>query len=119
MEKGEFEKLVTEALEGLPRQFQEKLDNVVVLVEDWPTFRQLRKLGLPPGMTLFGLYEGVPKTRRGAGYLMVPPDRITIFQKPIEFFSQSPEAIKNRVRQTVVHEIGHHFGLSEEELERK
>lgn len=119
MERQVFEKLVEEALEGLPREFQEKLDNVVVTVEDWPTWGQIRKLGLPPGITLFGLYEGVPKTRRGAGYLMVPPDKITIFQKPIEFFYQNPVAIKNRVRQTVLHEIGHHFGLNEEELRRK
>lgn len=119
MDRQEFEQLVEQVLEDLPREFQERLENVVVVVENWPNMIQIAKVRLKPGMTLFGLYEGVPKTRRGAGYTFVPPDKITIFQKPIEFFHRDPESIRQRVRSTVLHEIGHHFGMSEERLRKK
>lgn len=115
----EFEQLVSDALDELPSKFQKKLDNVMVVVEDWPTFGQLRKVGLPQGMTLFGLYEGIPRTKRGQGYTFVLPDRITIFQKPIEWFRRTPDAIREQVKKTVLHEIGHYFGMSEEELRTK
>lgn len=117
MERQEFEQLVSAALDDLPKEFQAKLDNVVVTVEDWPTLVQLTKLRIPHGITLFGLYEGIPKSQR-INYHLVLPDRITIFQKPIEWFRRDPQAIKEQVRQTVLHEIGHHFGLSEEKLRK-
>ena len=119
MELTEFENLVFEVLEGLPRQFQEKLDNVTVVVEDWPVEEQLKSVKLSPGTTLFGLYQGVPKTRRGSSYTLVPPDKITIFQGPLEYFFRMPEAIKEQVRKTVMHEIGHHFGLSDADISAK
>lgn len=116
MQRIDFEKLVAAVLEDLPKQFQEKLDNVVVTVEDFPTYYQALKLKLRRGMILFGLYEGVPQTKRGAGYMLIPPDKITIFQKPIEYFYRTDEAIKTKVKETVLHEIGHHFGLTDREI---
>lgn len=119
MQRSDFEKLVAHALDELPENFRKKLDKIVVVVEDWPTFGQLRKLGKPPGVTLFGLYEGIPRTKRDMGYTFVLPDRITIFQKPIEWFRRTPEAIQEQVKNTVLHEIGHYFGMSDEELKNK
>lgn len=118
MDREQFESLVAHAIENLPKEFQEKLDNVVIIVEDWPTWEQLRKLKIPRGGTLFGFYEGIPKTQR-LNYSLAPPDRITIFQKPIEWFRRNPQDIQEQVRKTVLHEIGHHFGLSEVELRKK
>lgn len=118
MDRKNFEKLVAEALEDLPAKFAKKLENVAVVVEDEPTKEQLVQFHIPDGASLFGLYEGVQRTKRGAGYTNVPPDKITIFQKPIEYFCHSEEEIKARVRSTVLHEIGHHFGMSEEDLKK-
>ena len=110
-----FEKLVTEALDSLPAQFAAKMENVGVTVEDAPTYYQMRKLGLSPRSLLFGLYQGVPQTKRG-NYSAVLPDKITIFKNSILRVSRNEEEIKAQVRATVIHEIGHHFGLSDKEL---
>ena len=111
MHQTEFEKLVAEALENLPKFFKEKLENVDVVVQDWPNPRYSR------GRLLLGLYQGVPKTKRGAGYTMVLPDKITVFQGPIELISRdNPESIKKLVVDTVQHEIAHHFGISDTRL---
>lgn len=107
----EFQKLVSNALESLPTFFKEKLDNVDLVVEDWPSE------DLSKGRLLLGLYQGVPKTHRGAGYSFVLPDKITIFKGPIEIFSrEKPDSIKEIVTDTVQHEIAHHFGISDERL---
>lgn len=119
MDRSRFEELVHEALEDLPKLYAEKLENVAVVVEEMPTHEQRVKLRLPPWALLFGLYEGIPKPKRGSGYTMVLPDKITIFQKSIEAVSRTEEEVRAQVRATVLHEIGHHFGLSEEELRRK
>nr|ABZ09355.1 putative domain of unknown function (DUF1025) [uncultured marine microorganism HF4000_APKG7H23] len=116
MRQREFEELVRWALEELPEEFLSHIDNVDVLVLDWPTQRQIRANGLGPGDTLFGLYEGVPLTER-SGYNLVPPDTITIFQRPIEAACRTPEEIVTQVHHTVVHEFAHHFGISDEQLE--
>lgn len=113
MERKEFEKLVAAGIDDIPPLFLAKLNNVVITVEDWPSADQARKARLRPGHTLFGLYEGVPQTKRGSGYTLVLPDKITIFQQPIERSTQDPEQIKAIVKNTVWHEIGHHFGLDE------
>jgi predicted Zn-dependent protease with MMP-like domain len=103
----EFEQLVIEALEGLPAFFKEKLDNVDVVIEDWPP-------SIKRGEVLLGLYQGVPKTARNASYTLMLPDKITIFQGPIEWVSRGDvERIKLQVTDTVEHEIAHHFGISE------
>jgi len=111
-----FEKLVEEALDSLPKEFAEKLKNVAVVIEDFPTHQKLQQLGLPPWGLLFGLYEGVPQTKRGI-YYSSPPDKITIFKNSIEKVAQTKEQIKAQVKSTVIHEIGHHFGLSDKELQ--
>jgi predicted Zn-dependent protease with MMP-like domain len=115
MEEERFEKLVEEALDSLPEEFARRLNNVAVVIEDSPTPQQLRSLRLPPWALLFGLYQGTPQTQRGAYYSSLP-DKITIFKKSIEKVARSEEEIKAQVRATVIHEIGHHFGLSDKEL---
>ena len=111
MDTEKFEKLVAEALDSLPVFFKEKLENVDVVVEEWPSQEMAR------GRLLLGLYQGVPKTRRGGGYSFVLPDKITIFKGPIELVSRgNNEAIKNLVIDTVQHEIAHHFGISDARL---
>jgi len=115
MDDKRFRKLVSEALDGLPKEFAEKLNNVSVVVEDFPTPMQLKSLRLPPWALLFGLYQGVPQTKRGVYYSHIP-DKITIFKNSIEKIATTEEEIKAQVRQTVIHEIGHHFGLSDSEM---
>lgn len=110
-----FKKLVGDALDSLPLEYASKLSNVEVVVEDLPTPAQRMKLRLPPWALLFGLYEGVPQTKRG-NYTMVLPDKITIFKNSILAVSRNDEELKAQVRATVIHEIGHHFGLSDSEL---
>lgn len=113
-----FEQLVGEALDSLPEEFAKRMENVSVTISDYPSPYQLRKMKLPPWALLFGLYEGVPLTRRGGNYTAVMPDRITIFKNAILRVSGTPEEIKAQVRSTVIHEIGHHFGLSDRELRK-
>jgi len=117
MDITEFERIVNEALETLPKEFAEKLENVGIVVEVAPSYYQLRKMKIPPNGLLFGLYEGVPRTKRGH-YSGVLPDKITIFMNSILYVSHSLEDVKEKVRDVVIHEIGHHFGLSDEELYR-
>jgi predicted Zn-dependent protease with MMP-like domain len=115
----EFEDLVADALDSLPEEFLERLENVEVTVREWPTPDDLEEAGLrtrdPRG--LLGLYHGVPQIRRSSFYMQLP-DVITIFRGPIEAAAGSdPEKIKHQVRKTVLHEIGHHYGLDEDRLE--
>lgn len=116
MERLAFEALVAEALDSLPIDIRRLLDNVEVTVASAPSPAMLARLGLGPGRSLFGLYEGIPKTKRTGQYNLVLPDKITIFQKPIERACRTPAAIRTQVRATVIHELGHHFGLSDERL---
>jgi predicted Zn-dependent protease with MMP-like domain len=118
MDRERFEELVERALEELPEQFRERLSNIDVEVEEHPTADDLRVARARRGQTLLGLYRGVPVTRRGLGYNMVPPDRIIIFQRPIEFTCRSDEEIVERVGHVVRHEIAHHFGIDDEALRR-
>ena len=111
-----FERLVSEALDSLPPEFQAKLSNVAVVIEDLASGEVLKAQNLKNPFALLGLYVGIPQSKRGFGYSFVLPDRIYIFRKAIEAQASSPEEIRNLVRKVVLHEIGHHFGLSEEEL---
>jgi len=113
----EFEQLVAEALDGLPRQFHRSMRNMAVIVEAAPSRALLEAMGLWPDHTLLGLYHGVPLPERGYSYGNVLPDRITIFQQPIEALCRTPEEIKDVVRETVIHEVGHYFGLDDTRLE--
>jgi len=118
MNREEFESLVAKAIADLPAEFQHKLDNVDIVVEDWPTRRQLRQSRLSHHTQLLGLYEGVPQTKRSRGYELVLPDKITIFQKPIEAQCRSTSEIEAKVQEVVRHEIAHHFGIDERTLRK-
>ncbi len=114
-EQGDFYELVERALEGLPPELADLLDNVAIVVEDWPEYSTPLVSGESDNV-LYGLYEGVPLTERGAGYQGFLPDKITIFRGPLE--RDFPrEELEEQVRITVVHEIAHHFGFDEERLE--
>jgi predicted Zn-dependent protease with MMP-like domain len=114
--RDQFEMLVAEAVDSLPEEIASWLDNVVVVVGERPTPAQLADAGLGPGDLLFGLYVGVPKTRRGFTYGETVPDKIVIFRQPIERVCRTPTQIRECVRKTVLHEIGHHFGMDEDQL---
>jgi predicted Zn-dependent protease with MMP-like domain len=107
----QFEQLVKEGIDSIDEKFLQKLKNVEIVIEDDPTPFQLQKLHIRGGF-LFGLYEGIPQTKR-EGYGQVLPDKITIFKNPIERFYSNPEDIKKAVANTVWHEIAHHFGSDE------
>ena len=117
MKRETFEELVTKAVESLPEEFAERLDNVAITVQDYPTRQQLSRSNVERGMTLLGLYQGVPITERGHNYGMVLPDKITIFQKPIEASCRTEEETVAMIRSVVLHEIAHHFGISDERLD--
>ena len=116
MEHNKFEELVVAIISGLPAEFQELMDNVDIIVEDWPTRTQLREVGLRNKDDLLGLYEGTPRTNRGQNYNLVLPDKITIFQKPLESQCKSPKELRQEIANTVKHEIAHHFGIGDERL---
>ena len=118
MDKHEFEKLVEEAVLDLPQKIRDKMDNVAVVVEDFSNPEQLKKGGTRRGMLLLGLYEGVPQTKRGLGYTLVLPDKITIFQKSIEQIARTDDEIKKAIRETVWHECAHHFGFDEDAVRK-
>lgn len=115
MDIEKFEQLVNEGIKDIPQKFLDKLDNVGIVIENNPTSEQLKKLKVRKNYFLFGLYEGIPKTKRW-GYADVLPDKITIFKNPIEQSAQTEEEIKKLIKETVWHEIAHHFGMDEEEV---
>jgi len=115
LSRSEFEDLVRAALEGLPDRFLDRMNNVDVVVETQPTQAQLVRNRVGPGSLLLGLYEGVPLTAR-EHYGLVLPDKITIFQRPLESICSTPEELVRQVRDTVVHEVAHHFGIGDEKL---
>lgn len=114
----EFEDLVVAALDSLPADLLELMENVDVTIELWPSRGQLDRVGIERG-TLLGLYEGIPLTERhSSSYNLVMPDKITIFQRPIERICSTHAEVVDQVRTTVVHEVAHHFGLGEEILRK-
>jgi len=117
MDREKFEELVRQGIDAIPKKFLEKLDNVDIVIEDEPTEAQIKKLKLGISSKLFGLYEGIPQTKRGY-YSGVLPDKITIFQKPIEEKALNDEHVKEMVKNTVWHEIAHHFGMDEERVRK-
>jgi predicted Zn-dependent protease with MMP-like domain len=102
-----FERLVEDAVESLPPDLRRRLSNVEIVVEDEP----------PPGERLLGLYQGVPLTRRGSAYSGALPDKISIYRRPLErLYGHDPELLRTQVRRVVLHELAHHFGISDERL---
>ena len=117
LNREQFEALVTKALSDLPPEFQSRLENIDIVVEDWPTPSQLAEAGLSHPAQLLGLYEGIPWGQRSRGYSMVPPDKITIFRKPIEAKCYLEDEIATEIQRVVRHEIAHHFGIDDQRLE--
>ncbi len=118
MDRERFKWLVARAIAALPDEFISKLENIDVVVEDYPSQGQLTRMGLKRGQTLLGLYEGVPLTKRSTHYGLVPPDKITIFQKPIEAKCRYNAKITAEIQRVVKHEIAHHFGIGDVRLEQ-
>ena len=116
MYRRRFERLVHKALRHIPPDLRAMMDNIAIIVESEPTPEHLAAVNLPPGETLLGLYQGVPLTERGSGYTFALPDKITIFQRPIEAMCRSDQEIVWQIRRTVIHEVAHHFGISDERL---
>ena len=118
MDREKFSAMISAALDEIPEEFQSYLANVEVVVEDEPSAELLRDLALDPRRdTLFGLYEGIPVTERGdhAGGML--PDRIVLFYRPLIHECRTPRALRREIRDTVIHEIAHHFGLDDAAIE--
>ncbi|MGQ9603115.1 MAG: metallopeptidase family protein [bacterium] len=112
----EFDQILLEAVESLPEEFKNKLDNVEIVVEESPSPEVLKKF--PKNRLLLGLYQGIPHKRRTSHYGLVLPDKICIYKRNIEMVSASKDEIRERIRRTLLHEIGHHFSLTDKDLRR-
>ena len=112
----EFEKLMSEALDALPEKYVAGLNNVLITYEEEPSSQQREELKLHCHETLFGLYQGVPRTQRGSGYNMVLPDKITLFKLPILRASRTMTDLKKQIHNTLWHEIAHHYGLDHDRI---
>ena len=117
MTRDRFERLVEEALREIPKRFRAAMHNVAVVVEDEPSADVLEELEIEPPDTLLGLYQGTPLTERGWGHGNNLPDRISIYQRPIEDACADEDEIRDCIAETVIHEFGHYFGMSEEDIE--
>jgi predicted Zn-dependent protease with MMP-like domain len=117
MTRDAFLRLVDDALASIPSRFRDALINIAIVVEDEPTAGQLASAGVEPPDTLLGLYEGIPLTERHWAHGNALPDKITLFQGPIEDASEDDDDTVVAIGETLIHEIGHYFGLSEEEIE--
>ena len=117
MRREAFARLVEDALNEIPRRFRAAMKNVAVVVEDEPSPDLLEEMEIGPDDTLFGLYHGTPLTERGWGHGNALPDRISIYQIPIEEACADDEEVRDCIAETVIHEFGHYFGMSEEEIE--
>jgi len=116
LSRARFERLVEEALASIPEPLRQRMDNVEIVIETWPTEDHLEAAELEPDDWLFGLYEGTPLIERGITADPLLPDKITIFQGPLQEVCSSEDEIRQEVRTTVVHEIAHHFGIDEGRL---
>lgn len=114
----QFQEIVHQTVETLPEEFKKYLDNVDIQVETWPTPQDLQAIRAHPGTILFGLYRGIPQTKRGLNYTGALPDSIVIFAGPIISMSKNLPEAKEQIRKTVLHEIGHYFGMTEEDIRK-
>ena len=117
MTREQFERLVIEAMTLIPKRFRRHIKNVALVVEDEPSPELLEEMEIDPPDSLYGLYQGTPLTERGAAFGNALPDRITLFQKPIEEDCEDEDDVRAVIGETLIHEVGHYFGLSEEEIE--
>jgi predicted Zn-dependent protease with MMP-like domain len=116
MNRREFERIVAQVLDDLPQMLLDRLDNVEIVVESYPDAETLEQAGVHDPMELLGYYHGIPLTERGLGYTLVLPDKISIYQVPIERTCRTPEAVRVQVRKTIMHELAHHFGIDDDRL---
>ncbi|HTE57998.1 MAG TPA: metallopeptidase family protein [Verrucomicrobiae bacterium] len=112
----EFEKLIGEAMDTLPEKYVKGLNNVLVTYEDEPSPEQRAQLKLHCNQTLFGLYQGIPRTQRNSAYNLVVPDKITVFKHPILYSVSTLDELKEQIRHTLWHEIAHHYGLDHDRI---
>ena len=117
MTRAEFERLVAEALTLIPKRFRREMKNLALVVEEEPSAPLLAEMEIEPPDSLYGLYQGTPLPERGAGFGNALPDRITLFKRPIEEDCEDEDEIRAVIGETLIHEVGHYFGLSEEEIE--
>jgi predicted Zn-dependent protease with MMP-like domain len=117
MQRKRFERLVDDAVRSIPKRFRDAVHNLAIVVEDEPPDDVLDDMEIDPPDTLFGLYQGTPLTERGSTYGNTLPDRITLYQGPIEDACDSDDDIVTCIGETLIHELGHYFGLSEDEIE--
>ena len=117
MTRTEFNRLVEEALDDIPPRFRKAMNNIAIVLEDEPSPELLADMEIEPPDSLYGLYQGTPLTERGWGYGNALPDRISLFQRTIEEDSEDAEDVIVCIAETLIHEIGHYFGLSEEQIE--
>ncbi len=116
MESERFEDYVTEALEGLPEMFLDRLENVEILVEDFPSWNTMRLAKVRSKWNLLGFYHGVPLTERTSGYNLITPDKISIYRRPIEAQVSTEEELRELVHRVVRHEVAHYFGIDDDRL---
>ena len=116
MGRREFERIVEQAWRRIPRRFRDQVENLAIVVEEEPSRATLRSAGIPPGDTLLGLYQGVPLTQRGSWYQMVLPDKISLYQGPLEREARNPDDLPRVVYETLWHEVAHYFGMSERQV---
>lgn len=114
----QFEHWVNEGISAIPKLYQENLSNVAIVIADEPTADQRQKLRLRCDQSLFGLYEGIPLTKRGSGYNLVLPDKITIFKLPMADYCNTEDELREQVRHTVWHEIAHFYGLNHDQIHK-
>jgi predicted Zn-dependent protease with MMP-like domain len=117
MTRAKFESLVADALASIPRRFRDAMSNLAIVVQDEPSADLLEEMEIEPPDTLFGLYQGTPLTERSWGYGNTMPDQILIFQGPHEREAEDEDQLLVSIGETLIHEVGHYFGLSEEEIE--
>jgi predicted Zn-dependent protease with MMP-like domain len=117
MTREKFEQLVAEAITLIPRRFRREMRNLAIVVEDEPDAELLDEMEIEPPDSLYGLYQGTPLTERTSGYGNTLPDRVTLFQNPIEEDCDDEDDVRAVIGETLIHEVGHYFGLSEEEIE--
>jgi predicted Zn-dependent protease with MMP-like domain len=111
-----FEDIVAKVVDDLPEEFRQELDNVEIVIEDWPDSGTLQAAGARHPAALLGFYHGIPKTKRTRGYNLVLPDKISIYRRPILMRCRTAEQVHAMVARVLRHEIGHHFGISDERM---
>lgn len=116
IDEAKFNEMVGVAIDNIPKKYARNIKNVAFFVEDDPTLEQRQELKLRNHQTLFGLYEGIPLTRRASGYNLVLPDKITLFKNPLSWASHDEDSLQLLINKTVWHEVAHYFGLDHAQI---